>query len=269
MQTHASSKPHATRLPLAALLVCMLVAFSSVSAQQTEEDSALMPYWVYSVGVFGSFNLDQHSAGMRGLPTIPSCCPEYTDGTGTGFMIGALGDFFLAKDFTLQGRLSIHTGGGLLRATEEEMVNTDGTAQVGVFEHTITSDHLWLTAEPLVTYSPLKNFKVLLGPTVGMLLSASFDQKETLLQPSGATFENGETTRAVYGGDIPQTNSMFFGITGGLRYEIPISGQTWSIAPEMFYTLGLTNLQQSDTWKMSAIRFGLSLQYNSFVTPKP
>lgn len=248
--------------------VCMLVTALTVSAQQTE-DNSLTPYWEYSVGLYGSFNLDQHSAGMQGLPTIPSCCPEYSDGTGTGMMIGGLVDFFLAEKFSLQGRVSLHSGGGLLEARETETVNTDGTAQTGVFEHTIKSKHMWLNIEPLITFSPADKFKILLGPTVGLLMSASFSQKEEILEPSDATFENDSTTRAIYSGDIPQTNTLFVGITGGLRYEIPISGNMWSIAPEVFYTFGLTNLQQNEAWKMNALRFGLAVQYNSWVTPKP
>lgn len=252
-----------------AVCICLLTSHSVTTAQQVEANKILAPYWEYSLGVYGSFNFNQHSAGMRGLPTIPSCCPEYGNGTGTGLMLGAMLDLYLAEKFSLYSRVGIHSGGGLLRALETETVNTDGVAQKGVFEHTITSKHTWLIAEPLLSFAAIDRLNVMVGPTVGLLLSASFAQKEEILEPSDAMFNNDSTTRAIYSGDIPQTNTLSFGITGGVRYEIPISGNMWSVAPELFYTLGLTNLQQSQAWKMNAVRLGITIQYNRWIQPLP
>jgi len=228
-----------------------------------------VPYRDVSIGLFGSFNLNSHSAGMQGLPTIPSCCEQYDNGSGTGFIIGALLDMYIVDNFTFQGRVGIHSGGGLLRALENEVVNTDGTDQNGVFEHVITSKHLWLTIEPMITFSPFDKMQILLGPSAGVLLSASFTQRETILQPSDALFENDSISRAIYSGDIPRPNSLALGITGGLRYEIPFSNTDWSVAPEVFYTLALTNLQESQTWKMNALRLGVSFQYSFWIEPLP
>lgn len=248
---------------------CLLTTHGVLSAQQALTEDSLVAYRDVSLAVFGSYNLNQHSAGMRGLPTIPSCCPTYDNGSGTGFILGAMLDMYIIDDFTFQGRVGIHSGGGLLRALENEVVNTDGTEQNGVFEHVITSKHLWLTIEPMIAFAPIDRMQLLLGPSVGLLLSASFSQRETILQPSDALFENDSTSRAIYSGEIPQRNSVAFGVTGGLRYEIPVPDSDWSIAPELFYTLALTNLQQSQAWKMNAIRLGLSVQYSFWIDPLP
>jgi len=206
---------------------------------------------------------------MQGLPTIPSCCPVYGTGTGNGFILGLLFDVLFTESIGAQARVGIHNGGGLLRALENETVNTDGVEQQGVFEHTITSKHFWLTVEPLFAYTVNEHLQFMLGPSFGVLLSSSFSQKETILQPSDALFNNDSTSRAIYSGKIPETKTFAFGITSGIRYEIPVMDRDLSIAPEVFYTYSLTSLQSSESWTMNAFRIGLSVQYNFWIYPLP
>ncbi|MBK7412208.1 MAG: hypothetical protein IPI29_06605 [Ignavibacteria bacterium] len=110
----------------------------------------------------------------------------------------------------------------------------------------------------------------MIGPSIGFGLTTSFDQEERIESPSDATFENGQKTRFVYSGSIPDAASFFAGVVLGIRYELPMkSDKSMSIVPELTYTLGLTSLQSSQDWGMGSIRAGVSVQWNTWITPTP
>ncbi len=252
------------------LLVGSAVCSSSIVLAQSSAPATTEPIRTQSFGVYGSIGLNMFGTDIAGLPGIPSCCPQYNSGSGVGFAVGGLYDYPVTSTFSILGRLSLFSAGGTITATEQELLNTDGVEQYGTFEHTIATQRFGIGLEPLAQLRVMDKLAAVLGPSIGYFFSSSFEQKEHILEPAGAVFENGQPTRFTYSGNVPDASSLFFGIVVGLRYEIPIAADSsLSVVPELTYTHGLTSLQSSQDWSLQSIRAGIAVQWNSWKKPEP
>src|SRR5205807_4091111 len=71
-----------------------------------------------SFGIFTDLSYNRHSANFQGLPGVPSCCPRYESGTGTGPVLGGIYQLPLTPLFDLQLRAIYHSLSAMLSATE-------------------------------------------------------------------------------------------------------------------------------------------------------
>ncbi|MBK7412207.1 MAG: hypothetical protein IPI29_06600 [Ignavibacteria bacterium] len=128
-----------------ALLLCALcsIIVCETAAQQADVPFDSTPYRERSVGAYGSVGLNMHSADIKGLPGIPSCCPTYSTGTGFGFSVGGLYDHVFSPSLSLLGRVGLMGAGGTLTATENTLINTDGSEVQGTFVHTLNTSRLF------------------------------------------------------------------------------------------------------------------------------
>src|SRR5947208_13248547 len=75
-----------------------------------------------SFGIFGDLSLNQHSANFQGLPGVPSCCPRYETGSGTGPAFGGIFQLPLTNLLDFQLRATYHSLNGTLSETETTTV---------------------------------------------------------------------------------------------------------------------------------------------------
>ncbi len=241
---------------LTAVILTGLMLINSAFSQDTEAR--------IKFGAFASVNVNVHSSDFRSLPGIPSCCPHYTSGSGAGFS-GGLAFEYLFWDFLgVELRPGWQTLGGVIATNEETYLNFQGSAVKGTFEHSIDASIGGPSAELLLDFRPAESFSLMAGINFIFISDKTYVHKEEITKPDYGTFmDTGTRTRNVYDGDIPDAASMSAGLTFGLRYEFPLNaGNTLRIAPEIFYTAGLTDMIQDSTWKISSFRFGLSVSWH-------
>jgi outer membrane protein OmpA-like peptidoglycan-associated protein len=250
-----------SRMASALLLFAGLFAATSpVFAQNTAEaDSSALRY-----GGFLNYSLNFHSADFQKLPGIPNCCPRFETGDGGGFALGAMLEWPFADSFSMLFRLGYHDYSALLSDRENILVNVDGEAVPGVFEHTIDASLAAVIFEPLLVWKLFGGLSLLAGPNVGLVLTKSYEQAETIVEPSdvGVFFNEQRRTRNEFSGDIPDARSLTASFLAGARYEVPLNeSRTLMAAPELLYSIGLLSIADGLDWYSNSLRMGVGVLY--------
>jgi len=221
-------------------------------------------------GAFGSYDFNLHTADFRALPGVPNCCPRFTEGEGDGFAVGILLDIPFSGTFSLMFRASYVSHSATLASSEPQVVSVAGTPVPALIEHTLASRVSSVGLEPLLGYRLFGGFRIHAGGRLGYVLGKRFDQKETLIEPaSTGTFENDMRTRNERTDkDIPDASVLYAGAMAGLSYRLPLSNDgLLQLAPEAYYTRGLTKVVEGLDWRMNDVRAGLSLIYSPLPAP--
>ena len=246
-----------------AALVSLMSISTSVLAQS---DTSLLPLRLFG-GIEAGLSL--HDGSMRRISTIPSCCAEFTSGTGLSFAIGGgietpLGWRIGDGQVHLGARISYQALGASMR--EDEFIGNiigGSTVTSGIARHDLSIGYAVLGVSPYLSFPlPIEMpLRVNVGFTSGIPLGATFEQSETLVDPtaSGYTFANGSRTRNVGSGDIPNTSGLYAAITAGVSYEYALS-PTLAIAPSITYQRALTSIATTVSWSAHALRAGVDLR---------
>ena len=213
-------------------------------------------------GLFGGLSANRYAAGITALPGVPSCCPAYESGSGFGWTAGLSFSMPLSPRIDLGARFGYARLDGELTGDEEVVINVHGETVVATIRHSIAATLPLFYAEPFVRLRPLGRSVVRLAGWIGLLGTSTYDQKETLLRPAAARFENGERVRMSFNGEMPEVRRMQNGVTLGIGYELPLSASGSLIAtPEASITYALGSILRNDSWQAHAVRLGVSVEY--------
>ncbi|MGE3799462.1 MAG: hypothetical protein AB7H80_00415 [Candidatus Kapaibacterium sp.] len=255
--------------PLLIAAVILITAAIGVFAQ-TPDSSMLnstprptIPKELWRAGIYLGMSRNFHQADhINGLPNVPSCCPDYTSGSGGGVGASVLAELPLSDRWRTGWRLSYASLDGELKTEEFEEVNAGQELVLATFEHTIAANITAIGLESYAGYELLSNLKLFAGLRGDLLTGQGFRQEERLAAPEGITYENGSRIRMDYEGDIADASSLHLGLVGMIRYELSISdNHDWILAPEIGGWYGLTTLVEDLPWQVHGARVGISIQY--------
>lgn len=222
----------------------------------------------FYLGLYGGFNYNTHTASFPELPGIPSCCAEYTGGSGTGFNLGGLFEYPVKDNISLLFRVGYHSlngdmleddiiGNKELRETEPPFNTIDITD--AETEHNINASIGMLEFRPEIEYRVYKGLLLSAGLNLGYILNGTVDHYEELIRPENYTFPNGTLlNNETYDTDIPDRNDIQFFGNVGIGYKLPIAEHTY-LVPEITYNLAFTDLS-SVAWKVHPLTFGASIR---------
>lgn len=247
---------------LVALAACVAV----VTATSAQPDTSLLPLRLFG-GIEAGLTL--HSGSMRRIGTIPSCCAEFTSGTGFSYALAAgievpVGMRLSDEDVLLGARIS-YQGLGASMQVDEKIGNiiSGSTVTSGTARHDLAIGYAVLGISSYLSFPfPIDMpLRLNVGFTSGIPLGATFEQSETLIDPtaSGYTFETGSRTRNIGSGDIPNRAGLYAAITAGVSYEYALS-PTLAIAPSLTYQRALTSIATTVSWSAHALRAGVDLR---------
>ena len=258
------------------LLVTLMTAMLFIPLISSESsDSSRINY-----GIWGGVHLNIHSADFKKIPDCESCSPGYKSGDGIGFGIGAVIDVPIWDKWFISGKLFYKTLDAELISMEpttviQEELQPDGTTKfvysTGEFEHSLDSKFSIIGIEPSMKYNVIDNLFLNGGFQGALILGKKYSQVERIIIPNGATFiGTDKSERNKYDSrTLESANSLYFGVNVSLSYQLPINAtKEWFLEPELFYTLGLTNLVNDELvnkWKPSSIGGVMALKYS----PKP
>jgi outer membrane protein OmpA-like peptidoglycan-associated protein len=213
-----------------------------------------------SYGVYGAYTINLHNADFRAFPGVPSCCPRYEDGNGSGLLFGVLYQLPLTTDLRLSLRGSYSGLNGTLERNETGLMSGGVN---GNFVHQAVVNISDIGIEPMVQYSPLQSLWVSAGMRAGLLMSKTFSQKEQVTT-DGFLFTNGRTTRnEVTNETIAQTSSLLASAVMAVSYDLPLNKKgTMIAAPEVSYTVPFTTMVQGIDWKISQLRLGVAIKWS-------
>lgn len=244
-------------------LAIVLILASVVGAVAQPSSSTKLWKQHPRLALFGDADVALSTAQFGGLPTVPSCCPEYTGATDIGFVAG------LAYISPLDDLMSVHirmhysTYGSPLTSTQTLPIDPiDNGPSTATIEHSLTGTFQQISVEPLFGYEIANGLNALGGLTLGAAFSATYDQKETLMDPPDATFQNRSRVRNALSGDIQNANVFQAGITVGLSYDLPLTSDgSVLISPEVLFTYSLLPHTSDVSWNTHHLRAGLAVGF--------
>jgi outer membrane protein OmpA-like peptidoglycan-associated protein len=256
-------------------ILILIITLLGVNIAYTQKIPKPIPELVNNetrYGLFFDVNLNQHSADFMGsqLP-FPSCCPQFTDGSGVAFSIGLLFELPIAENLFFGLRAGYHDLSGELVTEEHETVYdyTNNTETTGIFEHTINANISTIGIQPMLNYRLWEDLFVHLGMRLDFVnLDAQYDHVERILEPERGRYDNGMRQRAIAQfTDIENKSSVHLAALAGISYEFFLDKQKeLIIAPELFYHYMFTDIVDQDdfAWKIHSIMAGLSIKYAPF-----
>jgi outer membrane protein OmpA-like peptidoglycan-associated protein len=262
------SKLILTILILIPLISTFLYSQEVEKSIETQDSLELKPYY----GINFGYNYNFHSTDFRSLPGVPSCCPQYKSGSGSGYYIGAIFDYPINYIMQVTAKLNYTQINGKFTVYEQTPVLIDGKEETGEFEHYVDSKFSLIGLEPLFTYKPLTDLGIHAGFRFGFLTTANYYQIEKISKPADrGTFIDGRTYRNQSSGSIlDSANSLLTALKIGVSYKLPFNKQkSLFIVPELFYTYNFTDLIKDRKWQVHQFSLGLSIKYRIPPPPPP
>lgn len=225
----------------------------------------------YGVGGLASFGADNHFAPIKGLPGVPSCCPEYNSALAFTPAIDLLAHLRFSQSFRGEMRLGFDYHPSTLTAQVATTIAPSGVEEQAIIDHQLTTMRAYFSVSPLLSFDVSRRLSVLGGIRAGFLAASSFSQKEVLVSPSDVTYEDGSRTRFVIDSNaVPDAATTRLAAVAGLRYDIPVTtDERWHIMPEIVAVYGLGSLQSSQQWNQSSIRLGVGVVWQNYKLPEP
>lgn len=229
----------------------------------------------FNVETSVGLNYNLYFANFNGFPDY-DCCGHFTNGKGLGYSISLAGqenNLFSNQYFTLNFFSSIsftYIPGKFEQNDYFADVVINNNIYKAISRHTIESKIYAIALTPGVELSNVLGISpidVQLGTAINLPLKATFQQKEELISPENAYFENHQKVRNNYTGNIKNLRNPFIGLEITLRWKFKIRSDYY-LKPYLSAEIPLHNFIKNVDWKANRISFGIALGY-SLPSPKP
>jgi outer membrane protein OmpA-like peptidoglycan-associated protein len=221
-------------------------------------------------GLYFGYQLNSHLVGFDSLTSINTCCTKYTDGSGGGVYLGILYEFELPNNLSTGFRIGASTLSGELTGLDSSEVIVNDNLQQGVSKHILKNDLFDFGIEPYITYNSDFGFDFTIGGRLGAYVINRYAYVERLVEPEnrGVFADNGRRDRNEEAADWQET-TIYGGILGRIDYDFILTeDSSFTIAPEVSYYLGMTDVIERHDWKINSMKFGISINYLPKEKPK-
>lgn len=236
---------------LLALVLCSMVATAQVR---------------FDAGVGLAF--PSASTAFRSLPGFPSCCPEFTSGSGTGLALGIGADVPLLDNILLSVRGSTVSHGHSLTTQERISVIVDGRFTSADVTHQIDLTQQVYSADVLLGYR-LNLITVRAG--LGYLVRGpgTIAAEERLDNPVGATFVDTQSpVRNVRSGALPDAVQASWQVGASIGVAFPLDARKqWQVEPEVGVSVPLASVTTVVAWKLTVPTAMVRLSWSPFGAP--
>ena len=247
------------------MIICF-VGLSSVSIAKEKYPDTLKVY----IGPYAGYNVNVHFANFRQVNSeCHTCNPvDYGTSIGGGLAFGGLFEYILYKDgkrtpMSIGVRLGYSDVSGNFTA-EEFIGNTlshTATVTQAFSEHIFEANIQQINVAPYFAYYLTNALVGNIGLNVGYMMTSTFNQRERLDRPSWALFllEQSRERNRYDDVEIPNPNSLQFGILLGIGYEFPMFKYS-KIMPELQYNFNFNKVSEAD-WRTSSLRIGAAVKF--------
>ncbi len=276
-RTFTSTTSRKTRASVSRrLLMVGVLLFSAISlrAQVVIDTTNPIQFGVYAhVGKNWELSNGFTQLGLFSRPATP-----FGDATGDIVSFGGevnspLSSIFKATNTTAAFHLGLRFGFDVFRssmtANEPTVFIQNGVPVNGSFVTTLKTNFASYGIEPMAEFTPpfYKNLRLHVGTKIAYVHTANFSQSESIVDPLGVHFLQGNSERTVYEDQIPNYSHFQYYALTGLSYNIRLT-KRFALVPEVFYQLPLNNLVQDKMWNARFFRAGMSIRV-TIPTSKP
>ncbi len=253
------------RASLILALFCVCSAASKIARDQQQDSSGRGLFGIPGAhaGLFAGYTVNWHAADFAELPGVPNCCPRFESGSGGGIYGGALMMVPVNSFWSIALRAGYFESSGTL--SQRDIIGgalRNGQTVDALVEHSLEASLGALALEPQAVMRP---FDFPLSGNVGLhfgyRLTSQFEQREVLLEPLEAIFDNGTAIRNERSGALPDANRISLALTLGLAYEVPLSSDA-TLAPEVHYSYDFAPVVSDLDWSVHSLRLGLALHFH-------
>ncbi|MCU0329675.1 MAG: hypothetical protein MUC47_01705 [Candidatus Kapabacteria bacterium] len=241
----------------------LFIAVSLVASATTViAQSSVVETRIGSVGAYAGGGLSLHSAAFSSLPGVPSCCPEYTGGSGSGLLFGIDGALPLSSSLDLSIRVGYQSSSVTMESGESVTIRQGNGTGTATFNHTLETVVSSFVLEPAVEWR-FGSLVLLGGLRFGLASSGTFDQQERLSGTNEYTYTDGRLVNNARSGALSDVAGVTLGAVLGLRYHVHVS-QTLDLMPEVAFAPTFTDNIANTTWTTSMLRAGIGIRYVIF-----
>jgi hypothetical protein len=250
------------KLRLVFLLLVLLIPLTS-RGQISVMDREYYPD-LY-IGVIGGYGLNTYKGTYLTFENTNEC-GKFTDGDGSGLLIGIKAEYKLSRRFNFYTSLVFEDRSGDFNsssATAPVFITDDQPLQTATLEQKLKVKLNFMTLSPLIKYKPFEfDLGILLGPAVNFIMSDEITHTENITAPQELYYLNHTKSRTVLSGKIESKNSILLDLKAGISYGFQLEDDL-KLSPEVFYTLPLMKVSSaSDSdWKISGLQFLVSFSY--------
>ena len=164
---------------LTILLALMIISVNAYS----QSNLSIFEHTAY--GAYVDYNFNSHIADFKKINGIPDCCVQYKDGTGKGIAFGFLYSIPLSRLLNFEVRLGYFNRNGLVKSVEDTVINLNGDAARGKFEHSIDFGLGSISIEPRLNLKIYYGLMLTGGFHAGFMIAKTADAVEKILVPGG------------------------------------------------------------------------------------
>lgn len=219
-----------------------------------------------NAGISAYYFYDNHSAELKSIEEIGTCCPKNLDGSGKSFLLSLDYGIKLAEYSFVRLSFGFADRYSELRARETELINLDSVAIDGVFSHNLDFNYQSL-------FFSLGYQQDIFG-TVGfgaylsyeMPINNRFDYSENLLIPSDMGYfpDSGTRKRNIKSGEFSGMSSGIAHIGLFISKEYPLDTDfLWIVVPKAGFNQLIGNLDKLNGWSYNSFFFGISIIRNN------
>lgn len=261
------------------VVVVLISSTGSIFAQQ-EIANPLVPAEraprIYVGPVIG-YNRALHASGFQSIAG-DVLCPDFTEGNGNGYYFGGSIEYLLGHPKDSKSSIIARVVYSFLPAGYEvpgdRLPSLDPTGEVvySTVRHVAEIKYSMVEFEAIYKLNLFNSyFGVVVGPTLGLVVSSKREQRMELIEPLNAQFDTTSdqfgnveyinNNRGIITGrdDIPDKSPIRVGVKVGVQYEMPVGRLL--LVPTMYYNFGVTEVSAADNLRINALQVGVDLRF--------
>jgi len=259
--------------------VLLLVASSGTLWAQQELANPLIPAKarprIY-VGPVVGYNRSLHSSGFQSIAG-DVLCPDFTSGTDNGFYVGFSGEYLLGKPEVSKSSIIARILYNYLPANYVQdgddlpSLDPNGDVVISSVRHVAEIKYSLIDLEIVYKLNLFNSsFGVVVGPTIGYVLSSKREQRLELVSPDNAVFDRTPPTppgeyingdRGIITGrdELPDRSAIRLAVKAGVQYELQ-AGRIL-LVPCIYYNFGVTEVSPSANLRVNALQAGIDIRF--------
>ncbi|MBN9399209.1 MAG: hypothetical protein J0I17_03435 ['Candidatus Kapabacteria' thiocyanatum] len=229
------------------------------------------------VGPVAGYNRSLHSSGFQSVAG-DVLCPDFTTGTANGYYFGMSAEYLLGRPkdskSSIIARVIYNNLPANYRVDGDRLPSVDENQNIvySTVQHVAEIKYSLIDIEAIYKLNLFNsNFGVVVGPTVGIPISVSREQRMELIEPLNATFDpslfppgsveyvNGGRAIVTGRDNIPDRAGVRVAIKAGAQYEMPIGRLL--LVPCIYYNFGITEVSPSANLRINALQMGVDLRF--------
>lgn len=232
------------------------------------------------IGPVGGYNRSMHSSGFQSVAG-DVLCPDFSTGTANGYYFGMSAEYLLGKPESSKSSIVVRVVYNNLPANYEQSGDTlpskdpsNNAVVQSVVRHVAEIKYQTVDLELMYKLNLFNsNFGVIVGPTIGMVVGSSKQQRMELIEPLNAVFDpsvveqegkkityiNNNRGIITYDGEIADRQALRIAVKAGVQYEMPIGRLL--LVPSVNYNFGITEVSPTDNLRINALQAGVDLRF--------